>query len=227
MKSITKPTWLEDRAQEHLKFLAEQLGPRPPASDNYHAASKYITQVFRNCGLVVELQEWECPNWMDISTQLVMDNTELTVAANAYSQPCDITAPFEVIRTMKELELAELEGKIAVLCADLTMHPLSPKSWFLVSERELQMISLLEKKSPSAIITVQSNPGNLERLIEDAEFSIPSAVVPADVGRQLLDHRRKPVHLRISTKKRTRARQESGSAKLRRYCASSGFMCAL
>ena len=101
---------------------------------------------------------------------------------------------------MKELELADLEGKIAVLCADLTIQPLSPKSWFLISERELQMISLLEKKSPSAIITVQSNPGNLERLIEDAEFSIPSAVVPADAGRHLLNHRRKPVHLRISTK---------------------------
>ena len=86
MISITKPTLLEVRAQEHLKYLAEQLGPKPPASDNYHAASKYITQVFRNCGLVVEVQEWECPNWMDISTQLVMNNAELPAAANAFSK---------------------------------------------------------------------------------------------------------------------------------------------
>jgi len=105
------------------------------------------------------------------------------------------------------------------------MQPLSPKSWFLASERELHMIDLLEKKSPAALITIQSNPGDLERLIEDAEFYIPSAVVPADVGRQLLDNQGQSVQMTITTKSKPGqarnlvARNFSGSSQRLVVCA--------
>jgi aminopeptidase YwaD len=202
MISTTEYQKIIDRSRAHMKFLAEELGPKPPASKDYHAASKYIESYFRDCGLLIEVQKWECPDWQELSTRLVLNGTELAAAANAFSSTCDVTAAFVFVKTMAELEIVELEGKIGVLCGELTMQPLSPKSWFLASERELHMIDLLETKSPAALITVQSNPGDLERLIEDAEFRIPSAVVPADVGRQLLENQEHLLHLAISTKLR-------------------------
>ena len=225
MKSKKAMNWLATRAQEHLIYLAETLGPKPPASEDYHAASKYIAQAFRDCGLSVEVQEWECPNWREISTRLVLNGQDLPVAANAYSRSCEVNAPFIIVRTMAELEIAKMRGIIAVLCGDLTMQPLSPKSWFLASERELHMIELLEQKQPAALITVQSNPGNLERLIEDADFDIPSAVVPAVVGRQLLANQSQSIQLTISSKtepglgRNLVARNYSGSAQRVVLCA--------
>jgi len=78
------------------------------------------------------------------------------------------------------------------------MQPLSPKKWFLASKRELRMIELLEKKAPAAIITIQSNLGSLERLTEDNDLLIPSAVVPYQAGRQL-QNAKGIVHLHIDT----------------------------
>ena len=89
-------------------------------------------------------------------------------------------------KSVAELEAAELKGRIGILYGDLTKAPLSPKSWFLKSEREDHIIRLLEEKRPAALITVQTRPGDLERVIVDWEFAIPSATVPARVGLALL-----------------------------------------
>jgi Iap family predicted aminopeptidase len=104
------------------------------------------------------------------------------------------------VGTVAELETAELEGRIGVLYGDLTKAPLSPKSWFLKSEREDHVIRLLEAKRPAALITVQSRPGDLERVIVDWEFTIPSATVPARVGLAMLRERAPTLYLQIQSR---------------------------
>ena len=125
----------------------------------------------------MEEQPFDCPVWTHTRTRLTLNGNQLAAAANAYSTPCDGTAVATGAGTIAELEAAHLEGRIAILYGDLMPGPLSPKSWFLKSEREDKLIRLLEEKQPLAVLTVQQHRGGLERLIEDWEFRIPSATI--------------------------------------------------
>jgi aminopeptidase YwaD len=148
----------------------------------------------------VEAQRFECPAWQDDGTSLVLDGEQLEAAANAFSPPCDVSAPAVATGTLAELEAADLAGRIGILYGDLTKTPLSPKSWFLKSEREGHIIRLLEEKNPAALVTVQSRPGDLERVVVDWEFPIPSATVPARVGLRLLQQGAPTAQLRIRSR---------------------------
>lgn len=187
------------RAQQYMHYLCDELGARPSASPNHHAASEYIEKHFQSCGFKVESQEWDSPDWQELETILQVNGEILPAAANAFSPCCDVTAPLEVVRTMAELEKAEITGRIVILCGALALHPLSPKKWFLASEQELHMIDLLENKAPAAVVTVQSRPGNFVRLIEDDDFNIPSVTVPPEVGRVLVENMDLAAHLAINT----------------------------
>lgn len=45
---------------------------------------------------------------------------------------------------------AELDSRVGIMYGDLTKSPISPKSWFLKSERDDRLIHLLESKRPLA-----------------------------------------------------------------------------
>ena len=191
---------LEVELERHLKRLCVEIGPRPIGSPGDHAAANYIQEVFRAAGLVVEIQEFECPAWEHLGTHLSLDGDQVDTAANAFSPPCDVSAPGVAVGAVAELEAADLDGRIGILYGDLTKVPLSPKSWFLKSEREDHIIRLLEEKTPAALITVQPRVGDLERVIVDWEFLIPSATVPARVGLALLQRRAPRLNLRIQSR---------------------------
>jgi aminopeptidase YwaD len=190
---------LEAQLTKHLNRLCVDIGPRPIGSPGAHTAAEYIQGAFREAGLGVETQRFECPAWEHLGTQLTVDGDGFEAAANAFSPPCDVYAPSVAVGTVAELEAADLEGRIGILYGDLTKTPLSPKSWFLKSEEEDRLIRLLEEKRPAALITVQPRPGDLERVIVDWEFHIPSATVPARAGLALLRGPASMLHLRIQS----------------------------
>jgi len=191
---------LEAELRKHLNHLSVEIGPRPIGSPGAHAAADYIQDVFRGAGLGVEVQEFSCPDWEDQSTSLMLDGEQVEAVANAFSPACDVSAPSVAVGTVAELEAADLEGRIGLLYGDLTKTPLSPKSWFLKSERDDHIIRLLEEKRPAALITVQSRLGDLERVIVDWEFTIPSASVSARVGLALLRRGASMLQLQIQSR---------------------------
>jgi Iap family predicted aminopeptidase len=193
-KEIEKEIW------RHLNRLCVEIGPRPIGSPGDQAAADYIREVLLAAGLDVEIQGFECPAWEHQRTDLILDGKRVEAAANAFSPACDVSAPSVAVGTMPELEAADLEGRIGVLYGDLTKVPLSPKSWFLKSERDDHVIRLLEGKRPAALITVQSRPGDLERVIADWEFRVPSATVLARVGLELLRRDDPALCLRIESR---------------------------
>lgn len=190
---------IEAILMEHLHTLCERIGERPGGSPANHEAARYIRQTFQAAGLEVEEQSFPSPAWVDRQTTLTMNGRRLEAAANAYSPPCDVAGPIEASSTLAELERAELAGKIGVLFGDLCQAPLSPKSWFLKSEKEDRIIKLLEEKQPLALLTVQTNPNGLERLIEDWEFGIPSATISAETGLALLKQDGPMINLQIDS----------------------------
>lgn len=181
--------------------MAVDIGTRPNGSPGNHAAADYIQAVYRGCGLEVELQPFSCPDWQVHHTEVLLEETSLLAAANAFSPACEVAAPTVAAGTLAELESASIEGRIVILYGDLTRAPLSPKSWFLKDEREDRIIALLEQRRPAAILTVQTRAGKLERLIEDWEFAIPSATVPARDGLRLLQSLGATVKLRIASER--------------------------
>jgi aminopeptidase YwaD len=182
-----------------LHKLCVDIGPRPGGSPGHHAAAAYIERVFRQCDLAVDVQPFACPDWQERETALIVADTPLAAAANTYSPPCTVLAPFTAVSTLAELEQAELAGRIAVLYGDLTRAPLAAKAWIFKDERDVRIIQCLEAKHPAAILTVQTRPGKLERLIEDADFIIPSATIPAKAGLELLEQPDATVYLHIDS----------------------------
>lgn len=191
---------LAGRIAAHLHRLAADIGPRPAGSAGNRAAAEYIRSVFESCGLPVELQEIPCPAWEEGQTLLEVDGQRLDAVANAFSPACNVSAPAVAVGTIAQLQAAVLKGRIGILFGDLAAEPLSPKSWFLKTEREDQIIRLLEEKEPAALITVQPRLGELQRIIVDWEFRIPSATVPARSGLALLRAANPLIHLTIDSR---------------------------
>lgn len=183
----------------HLFHLAVEIGPRPGGSAGNLAAADYLEAVFRSCGLAVERQCFPCTGWEAHESYLQINEEWVQSAANIFSPPCDVSGQVVAISTLAELEAADLHGKIALLYGDLVRQPLPAKAWAFKAEKDARVVELLEKKQPAALITVQSRPGDLERLVEDADFPIPSATVSAQVGLQLLKRHLATVHLRIAS----------------------------
>jgi aminopeptidase YwaD len=190
---------------KHLAKLAAEIGARPGGSPGNHAAAAYIESVFHGCGMAVEVQEFACPAWEARETWLSVGDGAVWVAANPYSPSCTVTAPLVPVGTLAELEHADLGGKVAVLYGDLTRQPLPPKAWMFKDEADARVVDLLEAAQPAAIVAVQSNPGELNRLVEDWEFAIPSVTAPATQRERLLGLAGALAHLHIVT------RQQAGS----------------
>lgn len=183
--------------RQHLRKLCVDIGPRPNGSPGNYAAADYIQSIFHDCKLETETQHFGCPDWQEHETTLWLDDLHLTAVANPFSPSCMVSAQTVAAGTLAQLETAAITGRIVVLYGDLTCAPLLLKSRFPKKEREDRIIKVLEAGKPAAILTVQTRPGKLERLIEDAEFKIPSATVPAKAGLKLLQQIGANVDLRI------------------------------
>ncbi|MBX2998524.1 MAG: M28 family peptidase [Caldilineaceae bacterium] len=209
----------------HLFHLAVEIGQRPGGSAGNLAAADYIEGVFRSCGLAVERQRFACTGWEAQDSYLQINEEWVQSAANVFSPPCDVSGAVTAVSTLAELEAADLRDKIALLYGDLTRHPLPAKAWAFKEEKAARVVELLEEKEPAALITVQSRFGDLERVIEDADFTIPSATVPAQVGLRLLKRYLATVHLRIAS---TRTKAESYNVVARHPGAGAGtvLICA-
>lgn len=193
---------LVNRIAEHMDVLVSQIGERPGGSPGCLQAEKYIQTVFDGCGWMTERQAFDCPAWEDMGTQLQINGRLLVAHTNAYSPPCSVRAKAVPIGSLSELEASDLNARIAVLYGALLPAPLSPKSWFLKSERDDRIIQLLESKQPAAIVTVQRIGGGVERLIEDWDFHIPSATVSAEVGRDILQSGSPTLDLQIASSRK-------------------------
>jgi aminopeptidase YwaD len=197
----TAPDPLTKSIVAHLHHLCARIGPRPGGSLANRAASEYIAGIFSDCGLSVERQEFPCTAWEATETTLDAGNLHLEALANTYSPPCDLALPAVSVGTLAELAATDLAGRIAILHGELTARPLAPKGWFLRDDRDRRITELLEARAPAALLTVQARPGNPERLIEDDEFHIPSATVPAQSGLHLRRAAPPFVRLRIASRR--------------------------
>jgi len=191
-----------DAAKEpmaHVKCLCVDIGPRPIGSPGNQAAADYIESVFRDAGLDVERQSFSCPSWDHEETVLELAGGRLEAAANWRSPPCDVTGSIVPVGTLDILAQADLEGHIALLHGELTQDELSNRaSTVYYPERHRKINELLDKKLPSAVITVSPLLHSMRHVIKDPDIQIPSATVSPEVGLELKRHAGEPARLQIA-----------------------------
>lgn len=187
---------------QHLHRLAVDIGERPIGSAANHHATQYVEQILRNVGLEVEEQRFDCPHWEAVATELHLGDQPVNAVANMFSPSCDVTAPTVMVGTLAELEQADLAGRIGVLYGDLVRDALAAKNYpVYVSDRDRQIIEMLEAKMPAALLTVQHEIGSLVRLIEDWDLSIASATVSPETGLKLVRQNGQMARLRIDSRR--------------------------
>lgn len=190
------------RPMSHLRTLLE-FGTRSIGSSANQATADYIHSAFESAGLDVEEQSYPCTAWDHRSTILEQEGLRFECTANPFSLPCDVSAPIVSAGTISELENIIASGKILLLYGDLTRNPLAAKSWFLRDERSEQIIALLERLQPAALLSPPTSTDYYGMFTEDWELDIPAATVPPEVALRLLNDPGKRVRLEIDALRRS------------------------
>jgi aminopeptidase YwaD len=188
-------------AMRHIEKLGVEIGSRPIGSPANQAAADYIRDSFGSAGCEVEEQPYACTAWEHTSTVLELSGERLNVVANAFSLPCDVTAPVVAAGTIPELEAAPTHGRILLLYGDLVRTPLSAKSWFLKGERDERIIQALETLEPAALLAPPTATDYYGQWTEDWELDFAAATVPYDVALRLLRLGETPVRLCIKSRR--------------------------
>lgn len=189
------------RTFRHVQFLAGEIGCRMIATPNYQAAGDYITRILAECGFPIRVQELDFPCWTPEESRLELGGKMLETVINAFSPPCQVSAPTVPLATLAELEAADISGRIPLLYGYLAREPLVTKDAFYAGESDHRVIQVLEEKRPQAIITIHPQAHSRWPLIEDPQFDIPSVTVPAAAGLELLGAAGKEVKLEIYTRR--------------------------
>jgi aminopeptidase YwaD len=205
----------------HLRALLE-LGPRPIGSAANQAAADYIRDCFSALNYQVEEQEYSCTAFDHASTNLYVDETAFPVETNAFSLPCDVHGAVQPLGSIAELQAADITGRIVLFYGDLASQPLSPKSWFLKSERDELIIGCLEAGRPAALLAPPAETAEYMQLTMDWELDLPAATIPLDIALTLLRQPGTPIHLTIQGERRpasarnivARSSNKSGSSRV-------------
>jgi aminopeptidase YwaD len=183
---------------QHLHHLAGELGPRSAGSMANHAAAAYILNVLERSGYTVETQEYPCPDWSLRSVSLHAGRRPLPTIVNPYSPACDVTAHVVAAASIAELENADCAGRICIIHGALTHKYLDPSYAVYISEPD-PVATLLQRKSPVAVVAVNPARGDVEPLIVDWTFPIPSVTIDCETGREMLEHLPQKAHLAIDS----------------------------
>jgi hypothetical protein len=178
-----------------VRRLSADIGTRPIGSPANQAAADYIRDEFLSAGLDVEEQPYACTAWEHDHTRLNPDNRPAPAMANAFSPPCNVTAACVPVCTIPELERAEVTGKIVLFYGDLAKAPLAPKSWFLFGERDRQIVELLERKRPAALLAPPAATTEYGQVTEDWELDLPAATIPQETALRILENPPASLHL--------------------------------
>ncbi len=166
--------------ERHLRKLVLEIGPRPTGSVNNQNAALYIAEELEKSQLSVEFQSFDCINWEPGGATFFLGGRKVAIKEADYTLPCRLEAAVNCIGSVEQLERSIIKGEIVFLFGNLTEEPLMPKNFPFWNPPEHQrIIRLLEEKAPGAILFLSCSRKAMVPLIEDGDFSIPCAVVPA------------------------------------------------
>lgn len=185
-------------AMSHARRLCVEIGHRPAGSPENIAAAQYIEDVFISSGLRVERQVFDSLGWDHRETRVEVGRESFDGQANWHSPACDVTGKIVPLWTIDALEEADLAGKIALLCGDLTRDEMMPRSSVVYyPENHRRLNHALDEKKPLGVITVNPFLHAMRHVIKDPLMEIPSATVMPRVGLKLIQRAGETLRLKI------------------------------
>jgi aminopeptidase YwaD len=186
---------LYQKSLSYLRKLCEEIPERCVGSEGNRNATRFFEKEISAFGWNTEIQEFDAIDWEDGGAVLHSDSSSFKVFVSPYSLGCAVEAPLVSASCMQELAQLEMSTKILFLYGEIAKEQLMPKNFvFYNPEEHQQIISLLEKGRPKAIICGTGRNAALAGgvypfpLIEDGDFDIPSVYMTEDEGRRLLPH---------------------------------------
>ena len=190
-----------------LNRLSVEIGARPAGSQAHRAAADFIAGEMKQAGYEVISQEYPCPDWRALSCELTVAGRKVRAVVNTHSPSCDLEAELVPVTSVEDIQGLDLTGRIAVVHSEITRTGFMPKNFdrrYYADESKDRFMELLEKRRPSAIITVSHYDVPLP-VIEDSELSIPSVTVHKDDGAFVVENARATARLRIVAERRAGA----------------------
>ncbi len=193
---------LYQKCVSYLKTLCEEIPERSVGSEGNRRASIFFEKVLSSLGWQTEISELDVIDWEDRGATLQVADQSYSVLVSPYSLGCSVQAPLISASCLEEIERQEITGNILLLHGDIAKEQLMPKNFVFYNPEEHQnIIALLEKKQPAAIISATSRNAALAGgvypfpLIEDGDFDIPSVYTTEENGKNLLSCIGKPAIL--------------------------------
>jgi len=195
---------LSEKAEQYLKYLAEELPTRRVGSEGNHLATDFFNETIAAFGFITECPQFECMDWVQQGATLTLNGQSLHAQVSPYSLGCSVESLLEIVSTVGDLEAAEVEGKVLLLRGEIAREQLMPKNFHFYNPEEHQhIVRLLETKRPLAIITATSRNPEMAGavypfpMIEDGDFDIPSVYITEEEGEALAGHTHESVSLDI------------------------------
>jgi aminopeptidase YwaD len=186
---------LTANALSYLEQLCHTIPERGVGSQGNRLATRFFAERLAAFGWQPEISRFEAIDWETLGAGLQVESRDFAVRSSPYSLGCEVQAPLVGVSSLAELEKTNIEGKIALLYGEIAKEQLMPKNFvFYNPEEHQQIISLLEKKHPQAIVCATGrNPavaGGVYPfpLIEDGDFDIPSVYMTEEEGKRLLPY---------------------------------------
>lgn len=199
---------LENRAQSYLHQLCVTIPSRSVGSAGNRLATEFFARTAASFGLHIERTSFQCMDWKDNGSTLVVEGTTYPVFTSPYSLPVNAHAPLCSAESIHELENTTFAGKILLLHGELTREQLMPRHFpFWNPEEHQRIYRLIEANPPLAIIAATSRNPELTGalypfpLFEDGDFDIPSVYTTEEEGARLLQQVGSHVQLEIISKR--------------------------
>ncbi len=203
-----KPSQLVDTAHQYLTKLCVDIPNRCVGRQGNRQATDFFAEKMVQFGFQTESPQFDCIDWTHGEASLTVDGEPFEAFVSPYSVKCDVTANLAIATTVEELEVLEIENEILLLHGEIAKEQLMPKNFnFYNPEHHQRIVSLLEKKTPSAIIAATSRDPELAGgiypfpLIEDGDFDIPSVYMTEEKGKKLAQHKGEQVSVKFAAER--------------------------
>lgn len=177
----------------YLEKLCQDIQQRPVGSEGNRQATAFFQEVVEDFDWDVESTPFQAMDWQEEGAELWIGGKNFQVFSSPYSKGCSLETNLIKAGSVEELEKIDAAGKLLLLHGELTQEQLMPKNFvFYNPEEHQQVIALLEKKEPGAILAATSRNAALAGgvypfpLIEDGDFQIPSVYLTEEEGKKLL-----------------------------------------
>lgn len=196
----------KEQITRDLNQLCVAIGDRHPGSSQNRRATDYVAGRLTAAGFEVTTTPLDCLDWGCGEIVLMVGNEAIKAFIGPYNESCQISGRFQTASTLDQLASIEVTDQILVLCGELCREQLAAKNFVFYNPlHHQQIIRLLEQKNPLAIVAITGcNPETTGALcpfplIEDGDFSIPTAYVSEEAGARILAQPAEEIYLKMDS----------------------------